>query len=219
MPIGLTKWAKFLSWVALLTAFLPSQLALRASGNQSGAATDSGHRLSVRISANKTRIRPGESVVLDVEIWNEGKQDVFIFKEFSHPDDPLNGLDIKFYQGAGLEVPNSSERVAAVDVQPFYLPKGASVTNGLAICCIALAPGHFYGGQFVINSTMFDRLRIPGRYRVLGRYWSEGLLAANINNPLLDYAEELKKLPYGSWTGEVETNSLSIEVLPQTKKK
>jgi len=70
-----------------------------------------------------------------------------------------------------------------------------------------------------MNTTMYGRLRIPGRYRIQGRYWSRGFLAEDINNPLLGYADELKQLPYHSWTGEVETNSIWIEVVkPRSRK-
>ena len=37
-------------------------------------------------------------------------------------------------------------------------------------------------------------------------------LARDINNPLRHYADELKTLPYEAWVGEVEANSVWIEV-------
>ena len=58
----------------------------------------------------------------------------------------------------------------------------------------------------------FKKPQMPGRYLIKGKYSSEGFLAEDINNPLLHYAKELKQLPYEAWVGEVETNSVWIEI-------
>lgn len=185
--------------------------------NQSEVSRDSETKVIVRISATKTRLQPGESVVLHVEIWNAGQQDVYIFKEFNEPDNPLSSLNVTLYYGTKPDIPNV--RIVSADTPAFSLKAGSPLANALSVGCVALAPGHSYGGDVVMNTTMYGRLRIPGRYRIQGRYWSRGFLAEDINNPLLGYADELKQLPYHSWTGEVETNSIWIEVVkPRSRK-
>jgi len=155
--------------------------------------------------------------MLHVEIVNEGAKDVFIFKEFNEPDNPLSNLDMTLYYGTKPDIPEV--RWISVDTPGFPMKADSPLASALSIGCVALAPGHFYGGEVVMNASRFKRLEIPGKYRIQGRYWSRGILAEDINNPLLGYAEELKKLPYRSWTGEVETNSIWIEVVkPRSRK-
>jgi hypothetical protein len=199
--------------LTLMTAFLGA----RAASGQDRISDDPDAKITVRISAEKQRLRPGENVVLHVEIWNEGENNLFIFKEFKDPDNPLSTLEMTLYNGTKPDIPEI--RTIAVDTPAFLLKADSSLASALSIGCVALAPHHFYGGEVVMNTTLFRRLRIPGKYRIQGRYWSRGFLAEDINNPLLGYAEELKKLPYRSWTGNVETNSIWIEVAKPTVKK
>jgi hypothetical protein len=86
------------------------------------------------------------------------------------------------------------------------------LSNELPKYWIALPPQHFYGAEMIITPLWYLKLKVPGKYRIVGKYTSRGFLAEDINNPLLHYAEELKQLPYEAWVGEVATNSVWIEV-------
>jgi hypothetical protein len=83
---------------------------------------------------------------------------------------------------------------------------------------IALPPQHFYGGEVVMRASSFQKLKVPGKYRVQGKYSSRGSLAEDINDPPMHYSEEPKKLPYEVWAGTVETNSIWIEVSNNARK-
>jgi hypothetical protein len=166
--------------------------------------------ISVRISTEKTHLRPGQDVHLHVEVWNDGTHDVFISKEIaSDVSNAIARIDLALYYGTSVDKPTltivadsfSSERTS-------YPP----LLNELPRYWIAIPPQHYYGGDIVMSASSFKKLRTPGKYRIQGRYRSRGFLTRDINNPLLHYEEELKQLPYPAWVGEVETNSIWIEI-------
>ncbi len=176
---------------------------------QSSSPDKEGPRISVRISIGRTRFQPGEDIPVHVEIWNEGERDVFVYKQVAcFPSNALAKIDLTLNRGGQVIRPKfvmisdsfSSERST-------YPP----LVNELPRYWIAIPPHHFYGGDAVMEGSWFD-LKKPGRYLIQGNYSSRGFLAQDINNPLLHYAEELKQLPYEAWVGEVQTNSVSIEI-------
>lgn len=216
--IGTNVARSLLSWTApLLIGLLPGLFGGQISQNQHEVGNDSEVKVSVKISANHRRLQPGDSVVLHVEIWNEGTKDVFIFKEIQGPSNALSGFDFS------LQYAKQIDRPSMVSVADCFCsgrgPDSPPLANPLSIFWIAIPPGHFYGGEATMTPSDFERLRIPGRYRVQGKYTSRGFLAQDINNPLLGNADELKQLPYQSWTGAVETNSVWIEVVDPKKGK
>ena len=114
----------------------------------------------------------------------------------------------------GKKVDGPTERVST-----DYWPRDPNDANKpplaveLSKYWIALPPGHFYGGEVVLDSRSYERLGIPGRYRIEGQYHSAGFFVRDdIGNPLAAYVEELKRLPYQAWEGTVCTNSVWIEV-------
>jgi hypothetical protein len=185
--------------------------------NQSEVPNDSETKVSVRISATKTRLQPGESVGLHVEILNQGPKGVFVFKEIDGPDNALSKLDLFLHYHGHVYRPG------VVTIADCFCsgrgPDSPPLAIELSKFWIALPPGHFYGGEVIMHASLFERLRVPGRYQVQGKYTSRGFLTQDINNPLLGYADELKQLPYHSWTGEVETNSIWIEVAKPRNRK
>ncbi len=167
------------------------------------------NEIVVKIQANKNVFVPGESVHLHVEIWNEGPKDIFVSKNFSLYD---GSLEILLHYGTKVDGP--TERGSA-----DYWPRDPNDTNKpplaieLSKYWMALPPGHFYGGEVVLDSRSYERLRIPGRYRIEGQYYSGGFFVRDdFGNPLADYVEELKRLPYQAWEGKVNTNPVWIEV-------
>jgi hypothetical protein len=187
--------------------YLPILVVARQSRGDQNAV------LCVKIVAEKRRINPGESVALSVEIWNISTKPVFIHREFNGPSNALTTLTFSLthgtqvYASAGALVVDSFERSRS------HPP----LANELAKFWIALPPGHFYGGRIIVDSDSFRQLDAPGEYQLHGKYASRGFLADDMNNPLLDYAGELKELPYECWTGEVETNSVNIEVVAKPR--
>jgi len=181
-----------------------------ASTSQSPPSNDSEARISVRISAERPHYQPGEDVRLHVEIWNEGKQNLFVSNNIDDvASNAIATINLTLYDGDQAIGPGfviagdsfSSERAS-------YPP----LATELPRYWIALPPQHFYGQEVVMLASWYSKLSVPGKYRIQGKYRSRGFLARSINNPLLHYADELKQLPYEAWVGDVETNSVWIEV-------
>jgi hypothetical protein len=164
-------------------------------------------QIAVRLTRERTNYRPGDDIRLRVEIWNKSSHDLFISKEINFSS--ITGLELAVSKGEQTYVPEvASISDSFGSKRTNYLPLSAELSG----YWIALPPGHFYGGEIVLSPLEFPVLRNPGRYRIQGKYSSQGFLANNVNNSLLHYAEELKKMPYASWVGEVQTNSVSIDV-------
>lgn len=163
----------------------------------------------VRISTKGVRFKPGQDVTLQVEIWNESKQDLFISKDIDDvASNTLATLQLTVYKGKEPVGP-----FVVIDADCFCSERSSYPPLMLELpkYWIALPPRHFYGKQVVISADKFAGLK-PGRYRIQGTYRSLGFLAQNLNNPLAHYTQELKQLPYQSWVGEVKTNPTWIEL-------
>jgi len=199
-----TKWK-----VSRLVALLSTLFWAQTSASQSSPG-DLEPRISVRISAAKSHFQPGEDIPVHVEIWNVGKQDVFIFKDIQA--DFYNGLaflDLILHHGNQVVGP-----IARTASDCFCSERSSypPLVGELPKYWIPVPPQHFYGGEVVMHAYLFPSLKIPGKYRIQGKYSSLGFLAENINNPLMHYAKELKELPYTAWVGEAETNSVWVEI-------
>jgi hypothetical protein len=196
------------------TLFLSTMLLTMQSFSQEPSlaktSIDSEPVISVHISSKDSHVRQGQDVLLQVEIWNEGKQDLFISKEIDDvASNTLATLQVRVYKGT--EPVGPFLQVVAdcfCSERSSYPPLSLELPK----YWIALPPHHFYGKQVVIHADQLAGLK-AGRYRIQGTYQSLGFLAQNLNNPLAHYAQELKELPFQSWVGEVHTNPTWIELI------
>jgi hypothetical protein len=78
---------------------------------------------------------------------------------------------------------------------------------------VALAPGDSIRAQINLGMAFCHRPP-PGRYQITGILTSFGLDSQSINNGLLIYSEEIKKLPYPGWKGSINSNKLWITISP-----
>jgi hypothetical protein len=183
---------------------------VHASHSQNLPAKDVKSQICARISTDRVRFRPGENIRLHVEIWNTSDRDLFVFKNIDNTfSNALAMLHVTMYQGNQVVGPTMGATSDSFSSRRSTYPPLASE---LPRYWIALPPQHFYGGEIVMEASWFEKLRVPGKYRIKGKYSSRGFLARDINNPLVHYAQELEQLPYEAWVGEVETNSVWIEV-------
>jgi hypothetical protein len=167
-------------------------------------------QISVKLSADRARFRAGQDVTLHVEIWNESGQDLFVFKNVDNTfSNALATLHLTMHQGDQVVGPTMASVSDSFSSERSVYPPLASE---LPRYWIALPPQHFYGGEVVMKSSSFEKLKVPGRYKIQGKYSSRGFLAQDVNNPLAHYTQELEQLPYEAWVGSVETNSIWIEI-------
>lgn len=79
-----------------------------------------------------------------------------------------------------------------------------------------LSPGDFYGTDISVYPDSFPQLYTPGRWRLGGTYKSIGNLSSSHcwdTAPIADNAEQIKGLPFAAWQGEVNTNTVWIDVV------
>jgi hypothetical protein len=187
-------------------------LLARDSQAQNSSVSGVKPQISVRISADHARLRPGEDIKLRVEIRNEGDRDLFIFKNIDNTfSNALATIDLTIHRGSRVFGPTMAAVADSFGSEHSTYPP---LTSELPRYWIALAPRYSYSGEVVVKSSWFGYLRVPGKYRIEGKYSSRGFLVQDVNNPLAHYARELKELPYEAWIGSIETNSVWIEVVP-----
>ena len=210
-----TSWQRTLSTGFLLFFFAFPPMFDNNCGAHQERVHGTAQKINVRISSAKAKVQPGEGLRLRVEICNEGSESVYVATTFDGPDNALARLKISlFHNGSPVDGPKETSagdygRYAADD---HRRPPLAELFSKY---WVALAPGHFYGGEFVVGPSSFPQLNAPGKYMVRGTYASGGFLSEGMNNPLASDVEEVGRMRYQAWVGEVETNPIWIEVVKQ----
>jgi hypothetical protein len=168
--------------------------------------------LVVRISTDQKTIAPGESLELRAEIFNRGDEPVFVASEFEGPDNALTLLQLNVFLGKKLV--ERRRPLSAADYLRYRDddPHKPPLDQLFPRYWVVLRPNHFYGSKIVMSPSAYEQLRMPGKYLIKGTYISAGFQNTGMNNPLASYADELQHMPYRAWTGEIETNSISIKV-------
>jgi hypothetical protein len=196
-----------------LVVLVASVSLLVASLGWGYAATtaDSTPKIEVRLTPEKTVIRPGETLRLKVEIWNVGADDILIAQKV---DATYGNSDLRLF----LEVASKREtsRGAIADSIPEPDPdfEKVFVTNWLT-----LNKAHFYGTYVDMDPIEFPELRKTGYYRVGAEYYSRGISSTpGWNGGYLKQAD-IDKLPFKAWQGTIDSNVVTIQVTPRTNKK
>ncbi len=165
--------------------------------------------ISVRLSLTKKLFKVGERIPLKVEITNNGTGDVFVGRELLQIDNAIYHLKLSVESSQGRTPENFSGAVDSFSVGPRD-----GFSTALAKSWIALPPGYFYGTILFVDEQFADFLTKPGKYTVRGTYSSSGMRADVYFNDLLAYPEELERIPFPSWKGDIKTNSVSLEIAP-----
>jgi hypothetical protein len=210
------KTMRRILWCLMILCLAPSNSLVRGSPNSSrqDQAPLADEKLTVKISADKTTINPGESITVKVEIWNTGSSDVFVAKNIGRYGGDNGYLELLLHYDSKVDGP--SIQVAA-DFGPRT--NKPPLVGELSKYWVAIPPGHFYGGEETMDPNSFKRLLVPGVYIIKGSYHSSGFLVRDVfANPLASYVDELKLLPFQAWAGDVETNQISIEVVGPARK-
>lgn len=169
-------------------------------------------KLDVKIAIPKAKVRSGESVLLRLQIRNQTTENTYIGTSFDDTDNALTRLYISILRD-GSWVSASTQRSAA-DYFEYAPDRKPPLIEKFSKYWLALPPGHSYGGDFVLEPSSYKWLNRPGKYVIRGTYVSDGFQNAGMNNPLASYVDELSRLPYKPFVGEVETNQVSLEVVP-----
>lgn len=163
-------------------------------------------KLSLRLSTLNRMIHLGEDLELRMEIWNEGGNDVYVCKQFERMGWPLCSTDFTILDSAGQRGPqfNASSHADSRLKVPL--------ASALIRDWIALSPHHFCGTTVKLDPTSYPLLRVPGDYRVMAEYSSQGLVES-YRGALQFEPGEIERLPAKSWQGQIEAEPITITVL------
>jgi hypothetical protein len=180
-----------------------------ASGNPQTQDTES-KQIEVRLIPKKKSINVGEALEVRVEIWNIGSKPLFIEKDIY---ELCGGSPLSLRLELGPAMKPQARPGCASDC--VYTAKD-SFARRLVYLWTSLPKGDFYGTVVTMDPEFFPELKTPGRWRLRGTYKSVGGLSSSHcfdSAPIADNDEQIKGLPYEAWQGEVDTNTVWIEVL------
>ncbi len=169
--------------------------------------------VEARLSLKKMKFAVGEAINITVDVYNRGATDLFVHKEISQAIGTICFVEFRVYD----EKENlSPQRTFSAPLLPP--PKAAETfSEALMKSWFALPPGYHYGRTITIDDDMVPLLRKPGRYRLVATFFSQGMSTRLYTNPLLAFPEEIQKLPYKDWMGQVDTNSVWIRIIAPAK--
>jgi len=163
--------------------------------------------VAVHLEVLKKVLPVGESLPLRFEILNKGTTDIFVGKHFLDLANSTARLELSLKDRSGWHR-------SAIGSAGDYLPdSGESFASALVRDWLALPPGGFYGATAFVSPAEFPQLLKPGRYCIQGKYISAGVRAPVYFNALRNHPDEIARLPYDSFVGELRTNSVWIQVI------
>jgi len=165
-------------------------------------------KLAIRVSATKESVKSGEPLELEVELWNEGFEDVFVCKNFERLNFPLCSVSLYLESASGRFGPIQSG--IAYDYAPSS--SATKLSDAVERDWICLRPGHSYGAKITLSPELYPQLLKPGAYKVLAEYSSAGLLAAYAGTVVAD-SDGPSKLCGRSWSGKIESRPHNIRIL------
>jgi hypothetical protein len=167
-------------------------------------------QIEVRLIPKKKSIKVGEVLEVRVEIWNVGSTPLFIEKAIYDLCIP-SPLSLRLELGP----PMKPQAVGGCASDCIYNGKD-SFAKRLVYRWTTLPSGDFYGTVVSMHPDSFPQLNTPGRWPLHGTYKSIGNLSSSPcwdMAPIPDNEDQIKGLPYEAWQGEVDTNTVWIEVV------
>lgn len=184
-------------------------------GSQRDSMTSSQEtsNLVVTISLEKRTFAVGETIPLQVQISNRGKESILIGNNVSLGGDVAN-LD--------LTIQDSSSRISPkTDMTHDMFP--ASVTpNALSSFLkswMLLKPGNSLITTVSIGSEIFSFLGKPGSYTLYGEYYSDGLSYPPTYRSRGLTEGDVNSIPFSCWRGKIDTNKIHLRVVSAPRRR
>jgi hypothetical protein len=165
-------------------------------------------QLAVVLSLQKRNFSLGEAISVQVQLYNSGKNSILISNSVSLGGGVAN-LD--------LTLRDSSDKVSPrTDMTNDHFPaqdRPNAASNFLRYWML-LKPGNFLTTTVTIDQLIFAFLSKPGRYKLSGEYYSNGLAYPPTYRSLGLSDEDVRSLPYPCWTGKIQVNEVYLRIVP-----
>lgn len=166
--------------------------------------------LSLRFIEPAHAFASDAALELEVELKNNGAQTVLVCRDLNVG--AVNSRPCAWEFSVRYPPGREPHEGCAYAVDRGFGPKDDFATV-LIKDWVALSPGYSYHTHIDLGLAFCHRPR-PGRYQITGLLTSYGLDDQSINNGLLTYPDEIKKLPYPGWKGAISSNKLWITINP-----
>jgi hypothetical protein len=188
--------------------FAPTSTAMTdlfATATQSDKSTvHTEPQIEVHLSGLKRSYLVKRPVIVKVEVRNIGRERFFVPSEIGR-----GGSELEFWW-EGSKGNDLQGMGGAID--GWGRPPQEDFTKLLLENWIVLPPGYSYSTS--VDATISVNEPKPGRYQVKARYTVSEMDSKSMNNPLGAYLDKIPLLPFPAWKGEVESNPISIEIVP-----
>ena len=174
---------------------------------------ETNRQLEVRLTPLKKATRAGEPLKVRVEIRNTSPATFFIAKDIYELCGPFSPLSLRLELGPPMK-PQPGHGCAS----DCLWDSKATFARRLVTAWTSLPAGNFYGTVISMYPDEFPQLNTPGRWRLRGTYKSTGDLSTEYcldASPVANNKELIDNLPYKAWRGQVDSNTVWIEVLPR----
>jgi hypothetical protein len=168
------------------------------------SAVRSEPQIEMHISTLKRSYLVKRPVMVRVEIRNTSKERLFVpseigkgYSQIQFWWEDLRGNDLQGIGGA---------------IDGWGRPPLEDFTKLLLENWMVLPPEYSYSTS--VDATISVDEPKPGRYRVKAKYIVSEMDSKSMNNPLGAYLDRIPSLPFPAWKGEVESNYISIEMVP-----
>jgi len=176
---------------------------------QGGTAGDTAPQISVHLTIPQRAFSVGEPVMVKIYIENVGNKPVLVANFVSVSRNPNSHIEFKLRDTHGRMSP-SLEAIA----DNFSSSVATSPANALLGSWLLLKPGYSLAVGVTLDKDLFEFLGKPGKYRLSAGYSSSGLLYPPVYRAIGLTDEEVQSVPFQSWSGNISTNTLNLEIVP-----
>lgn len=193
---------------ATLFFLLLMQLTLPVAGRKGTVPTEGeSPKLEVTLSVDKATFVVNETIPVHVQVSNIGVEPILI------------GNDV--YLGGGVGNLEMSLRDATGRISPqtklthdyFPSPVAKTASTVLLRFWMLLRPGTSLKTTIQIDGEFFSFLQKPGYYLLSADYYSSGFSSPTFYRARGLSDEEVRSIPFTSWSGKIPTNTLKFKII------
>ena len=171
-------------------------------------------RITVQISLHKEGYRIGKHIPVTVEITNNGSEGLIVSNLITTDVNNRQGhIEFTVTDSKGSR---QSPQLNWVSDSFAPFPSAPDWRRVLGLWLV-LFPKDSFSSRLNIDEETFPCLTKPGRYKLSATYSSAGLDYGGNYRMLGLKAQDVTALPFRTWSGKVQSNSVWIRIFPGPK--